>query len=333
MYWGLSFRQGSIVGGDFRVWTGNLCGSEMKGVRVMGGTLLAIVILNYNTPGLTSELVSWFVRHYPSYPLIVVDNASPDNSYIKLKDMLSQYSNVVILENDTNCGYACGNNLGVKYAIQKFNPRYVMIVNPDVRLPDGFIENMIRYLEQDSQLAMVTGIMILNGTVDFSSIAWKLPKRFDDVFLNSILLKLLYNPCKYSKLTNHSNVLPNVFYVDVIPGSCFIIRSDVFKEVGYFDEGTFLYAEERILANKVKRLGFKVGLSISDYYFHNHSSNNTSLKRGLFHLYHLYRSRLYYNIHYNSPWGYLSLPFFVGSAFVGMLEFVIVHLLRKLRKL
>ena len=291
---------------------------------------LVIIILNYNSSLDTIKLVKEILNNTDIAPfkmkIVVVDNNSTDDSYNRLKMELREFKEVVVLKNNQNCGYACGNNLGARYAIEKFRPKYLMIVNPDVRLPREFIPNMIKSLEVDQSLGMVTGIMILDGRVEFSSIAWKLPKRFDDVFLNSILLKLIYNPIKYSQLDKQSRYFPNIFYVDVIPGSCFVIRSDLFEKIGYFDEATFLYAEERILARKIKDYGLKVGISISDYYFHDHKNKTRSLKRDIFHSYHLYRSRLYYNIKYNKPWGYIILPFFVLSAILGFIERVILDL-------
>ena len=94
-------------------------------------------------------------------------------------------------------------------------------------------------------------------------------------FLCSELLKRVYNPIKYEMFSNPSQLDLGIYYVDTLPGSCFVVRSTVFKEIGLLDEATFLYCEEQILAKKIKDLGLTNAISIKDSFIHNHTPNET----------------------------------------------------------
>src|SRR5690606_22565149 len=118
--------------------------------------------------------------------------------------------------------------------------------------------------------------------------------------------------------------------VDCIPGSCFIIRYDIFKEIGYFDDNTFLYCEERILAKKIKNRGYKVGLVINEDFIHNHESPKKLINR-LKHYFYLLESRIYYLKKYTNHGKYL-LPIILFSVPLGLFEIILICLIEKLSR-
>lgn len=82
--------------------------------------------------------------------------------------------------------------------------------------------------------------------------------------------------------------------VEALPGCFFAARMSVFEDVGYFDEGTFLYCEEDILAKKCKAKNYKLAYLPNVSYVHAHASS-TAKTLGLYHSQkHLHRSQLYY---------------------------------------
>lgn len=299
---------------------------------------ISIIILNYCSFNETQNLVSQLVDIRDSIRIIIVDNNSPDNSYNLLIDKFGGYSNIEILRNQHNTGYAAGNNVGIRHALEKLKSPYIAIMNPDVEITEGFLGNMIEYLEADHNIAAITGIMLdPHRSLNMASIAFKIPSILDYFFLCSELLKRVYNPIKYEKLSNPSQVNPGVYYVDAIPGSCFVLRSTIFKKVGLFDEGTFLYCEEIILAKKIKDLGLANAISIKDTFIHNHTFdqdlNERNLKQALKHYYWLCASRLYYNIHYRNlgKISFIFLPLVMLSMLLGFAEVVFMRLFYRVR--
>jgi GT2 family glycosyltransferase len=154
---------------------------------------------------------------------------------------------------------------------------------------------------------MITGIMKdKNLKINYNRIAWKLPGLFDDFLLNSALMTKVFNPISYKPDEFFTNEKIPVKIVDCIPGSCFVIRFDIFEKIGFFDENTFLYCEERIIGNKIKKIGYKIGLSLNDYFIHKHESP-VNLIFFLRHYVYLIKSRIYYLLNYTQYGKYFYL--------------------------
>ena len=301
---------------------------------------ISIIILNYCSFNATQNLVSQLVDIEDNVRIIVVDNNSPDNSYNFLIDKFRDYSNIDILQSQRNAGYAAGNNVGIRYALEKLNSPYIAIMNPDVKIAGGFLANMVRYLEVDRNIAAITGIMLYPlGSLDMASVAWKIPSTLDYVFLCSGLLKRIYNPIIYEEFSNSSPMNPGVYYVDTLPGSCFVVRTTVLKEIGLLDEGTFLYCEEQILAKKIRDLGLTNAISVKDSFIHNHTLEQDitrrNLKQALQHYYWLNASRLYYILNYRDlgKSSLIFLPLIMLSMLLGFAEVFFVRLLHRVRSL
>lgn len=300
---------------------------------------ISIVVLNYCSFNATQDLVSQLVDIEDNIRIIIVDNNSPDNSYNLLIDKFGSYSNIDILQNQHNTGYAAGNNVGIRYALETLNSPYIAIMNPDVEITEGFLRNMIKYLEADRNIAAITGVMLdPHRSLNVATIAWKIPSTLDNIFLCSGLLNRLYNPIKYEKFSNPSPLNPGIYYVDALPGSCFVIRSSILKEIGLLDEGTFLYCEERILAKKIKDLGQTNAISLKDSFIHNHTPEQDltrhNLKKALQHYYWLNASRLYYITNYSNlgKISFVFLPLIMLSMLLGFTEVFFVRLLHRVQQ-
>ena len=303
-------------------------------------TDISIIVLNYCSLNETQNLVSQLVDMDDSSKIIIVDNCSPDDSYNLLIDRFGGYPNVSILRNQHNTGYAAGNNVGIRYALEELNSPYIAIMNPDVEITEGFLRNMIEYLEADHNIAAITGVMLdPYNSLNVALIACKIPSIIGDIFVCSELLKLIHNPIKYNKFSNHSPRISGIYYVDIIPGSCFVIRSSILKEIGLLDEGTFLYCEERILAKKIKDMGLTNAISLRDTFIHKHTFeqdlNERNIKQALKHYYWLCASRLYYNTHYRNlgKISFIFLPLIALSMLLGFTEVFFVRLFYKVRAL
>lgn len=293
---------------------------------------ISVIILNYCSFDETQNLVAQLLRLRDNIQIIIVDNDSPDDSYDLLKDKFGGYNNITFIQNYCNSGYASGNNIGIRYALETLKSPYVAIMNPDVEIAEDYFRNMMGYLEADPKIAAITGIMLdYSRSIDATSIAWKIPSNIDDFFLSSGLLRRIYNPVMYDKFSHVSPVNPGVYYVDTIPGSCFVIRSNVLKKIDLLDEKTFLYCEERILAKKVKDLGLTNAISINDTFIHNHAKKEHNLKQALQHYYWLSKSRLYYNMNYGNHGkvSFVFLPLIMLSMLIGFTEVIFVHLVRR----
>ncbi len=235
---------------------------------------MVVIILNYNTPeltiNLTNKLISW------GCTVIVVDNASTDESFKRIEDEYKDSSGVCVLETNCNMGYASGNNFGIEYACNKISDlQYITIANPDIELINkDSIEKMLIALENDDSLAGITAMTILNNEFIVNNpCASRLLKAKELVVSDTFFLKGLINS-KYDKFVVNDK---NVAYVDKIQGCFFIMKKDIFSQIGFFDSNTFLYFEEDIIACKIKQLGKRMGVLVTEFIKHNHINKDKEM--------------------------------------------------------
>ncbi|MDW2056804.1 glycosyltransferase family 2 protein [Vibrio sp. 506] len=204
------------------------------------------LILNYNSYNDVVVLVNRIIEFDNLSPIVVVDNKSTEGFNSQYLESLSD--NVHTIQSSENKGYACGNNLGLKFISKKFNPDYVFICNPDVVIEKCHVERMIENIRLDKEYA-ISSLQMKNEDGMLQVSAWKLPTLWDDIVISSAILNRLFsNPLIYTK---------DESIVDVVQGAFFVADFEAFQEVGFFDERTFLYGEERLLAYKMKQLGKK----------------------------------------------------------------------------
>lgn len=241
--------------------------------------MVALIVLNYNDYETTEKYIKT-VREYDVLDkIVVVDNCSTDNSFEKLLQFAS--SKIDVIKTDSNKGYASGNNYGFYHIVKNYKMDYVIISNPDVEFAAEIVDVMINQMKQSSNIGMISCKMNCTSGIN-TPIAWKIPRYWDCVLENLIILKkIIGNRLEYKE--SHFN--NQLCVVDVIPGSFFMMPVDVFKEVEGFDESTFLYYEENMLAYKLLERGYKEYIIGDKEYIHRHSisinKNINSVKRRL----------------------------------------------------
>lgn len=241
--------------------------------------ITGMVVLNYNDYSSTENLLKIVDTITSIDVIIVVDNCSTDDSFIQLKKFVSR--KISVIKTEANRGYAAGNNFGIKYAIEKLSVDNLFIANPDIIIDKTVIDGLLSYLDLNPRIGIVSCLM-KKPDGDICESAWKLPGLKECIFDSFILLKhFCKNKWDYEESID--GIKP--ICVDVIPGSFFAIKSQVMKDIGYFDEHTFLYYEENILSMKAKEKGYSNYILCNYSYIHNHSvtinKNITSVRNKL----------------------------------------------------
>lgn len=223
-----------------------------------------IVILNYNDYKTTLDYLE-MIKKYKSLDLIIiVDNNSTDNSYHEL--MKINDDKIVVLKSNKNGGYGYGNNIGIKFAIKKYKKCNIIISNPDIEVTDDTIKQMSQYLSNNSNVAIVSPVIKERGSLNRG---WKLSCGYKEMLLSVPLIgKKLKNKIIGYKNSHYKREKSKV---DVISGCFFMIKSDIFKEINYFDENLFLYYEENVICSKIKKLNYDVVILNYCSVIHNHS--------------------------------------------------------------
>lgn len=258
--------------------------------------MIGVVILNYNSYDLTLKLVENLETKTGIEKIIIVDNNSTNNSVDYLRNIKNK--KVVLIENKENRGYSAGNNIGIKYLIKNFESiKYIGILNPDIEIKEKntFIKLMEKLVE-DNKLGIISPLMLMNGKLDKKLISWKLPKKFDNIFQCLGITKKVKDILDLKKER------------EVIPGSFLFFSKETIKEINYLDEGTFLYYEENILAQKLNQIGKIMKVISNIEYNHIHSIERNNVKRKLFHNKIYFNSMIYYEKNYNKKYSKINIP-------------------------
>ena len=277
--------------------------------------MIGIIILNYNSYSLVLKLLNNLKNIVGISKIIIVDNNSTDNSVEELRKEANE--NVILIENKENRGYAAGNNIGIKYLINIFlNIEYMCILNPDIEIENKniFIE-LIKELNKDNRLGIISPLMRMNGVINKKLISWKAPEKFDNIFNCLGITKKIKDNLNIDKEKN------------VIPGSFLFFSKEIIQKINYLDEETFLYYEENILAQKLKRIGKVMKVITTIEYNHIHSVERNNIKIKLFHNKIYFKSMIYYEKKYNEKYSKINIPIIRVLYYFRILEIYIGKIL------
>ncbi len=292
--------------------------------------LVAFIILNYNDADTTIKLVDGLSKYTGSlfdFQIIVVDNCSPDKSLEKLHEYYDANERIDIISSQRNGGYSYGNNFGVRYAIQKYNPEFLVIANPDIWVDEATVKNLLETFKEDEKLCMCSPVMKdVHGKGRIYS--QTLPTYKDD--LVACFYERNSKTIKTSKF-DYLNGNQNMILTEMLPGSFFVTRTDLFQEIGMLDENVFLFCEERILGRRMKECGYKAVLRADLSFLHKHSTSINKAYKTIQTRKLILKSRIYYEENYN---GINSMQSFIlkEASFISLVYLRLKLWLRKLIK-
>ncbi|WP_035796670.1 glycosyltransferase family 2 protein [Clostridium akagii] len=216
-----------------------------------------IVILNFKSFLDTKEcLQSLKSIDYDNYEIVVVDNCSNDDSFKKLKIEFPGYK---ILSTDRNIGYANGNNLAIKYALDNC-AEYVCVLNNDVVVEYDFLSKIIDVMKCDPEVG-IAGPCIC---------------KYSD---RNVIQAMGANINLYTGLTQgrfkgakYNEIKPENTEVAYLGGACFVAKKNVFNSIGIIPENYFLFFEETEFCLKATRAGYKLLCVYGSRIYHKGSS-------------------------------------------------------------
>ncbi len=205
---------------------------------------LSIIIVNWNAGDYLPKCVQSLIKYIKNieFEIIVIDNNSDDES---LKKAELAFSDITIVRNKENLGFARANNVGV----QKARGNYVLLLNPDTEIIDDSIERLHSLFSSSGNIA-AAGPVLLNQQKKPTK---EQGNRFPTLFSSFIQFFFL------SKLG-----LPGVFLeknplkpikTDWICGACILIKKDIYLSIGGLSEKYFMYAEDMDFCYRLKQEG------------------------------------------------------------------------------
>lgn len=219
---------------------------------------LSIIIVSYNTKDLLRDCLYSLIRsnqlNHPlssNYEVIVIDNASTDNSAGMIK---KEFPQVKLIQNRANLGYAKANN----QALRQAHGEYILFLNPDTIVSPKSLKPLIDYLKTHPQVGVITPRLELkNGQLD-PDCHRGFPTPWAALCSFSGLEKLFPQSKLFSQYHQLYKNLKIPHEIDACCGAFLLTRGKIIKKIGGWDETYFFYGEDLDLCYRVKQAGYKI---------------------------------------------------------------------------
>jgi GT2 family glycosyltransferase len=194
--------------------------------------------------------------------LIVVDNASPDQS---ARIVCEEFPEAKLVRADSNRGFAGGCNLAWPHA----SGEYWFLLNPDVIVPPGGLERLIQWMEQHPEVGAASPGLV-NGNFYAASVARRFPS-LTGTLLEMLRLHLLIPRARRAEvlLGSYWATARDHLNVDWVPGTAMIVRREAVESAGLLSEQELMYGEDTEWCWRIRRAGWRIGVCGALSFQHN----------------------------------------------------------------
>lgn len=201
-----------------------------------------IIILNWNGADDTIECIESITKsEFQNFRIIVVDNGSIDDSVNRIKD---HFPNIILIETGQNLGYAEGNNVGLRFALDG-KQDYILVLNNDTILHKDMLGALIDTAEKypNSVLGPKTFYYDQPNVIWWAGTIW-------------LADRLNFTHRGEGQLDSGDN-FTQIAECDYVVGSALFASSAIFRQIGLFDARFFLTFEETDWCYRAKLKGYK----------------------------------------------------------------------------
>ncbi len=251
--------------------------------------MYVFVILNWNKASMTINAIRNIQNtEGKEIPIMVVDNNSNKGEREKLIDFFKENNwsiidedenlevrtrNILVLAKE-NYGYAKGNNIGLRLA-KKLGYKWAVITNNDVLFEQPIMAKLFDLAQSDNRIAVI-GPRIIGPNSNRQGPFVK--PGVHTYFLLPVFYPVLYPFLKVGTIIRTKMISrKQIYYPYRLMGCLMLVNLEAMEKAGWFDEGTFLYAEEPILSERLFKKGYKVAYVDSLYVKHMHGVTTSEL--------------------------------------------------------
>jgi len=213
---------------------------------------LSIIIVNWNTKQLLNNCLRSIYENAKKidFEIIVIDNASSDNSVKMVKE---QFPQVTLIENHKNLGFAKANNQGLKVAKGK----YILFLNSDTQVISNAIEIMVDFMEKNPNIG-ASGCKLLYPNAKLQHSCRMFPNFCVYLLITLGIRHLIPNAKIFRRYLMLDWDYNEIREVDQLMGAFIMTSRKVINRIGGFDERFWMYFEEVDFCYRVKKANWRI---------------------------------------------------------------------------
>jgi GT2 family glycosyltransferase len=225
-----------------------------------------VIIPNYNGADmLAASIDSILAQSYKNFILVLVDNASVDDSRTTMEAYEAQDQRVRCIFNDKNYGYTGGVNPGLELAIKE-NADYAAPFNNDATADKDWLKELVSFLDTHHNYSIATCKLLHEDGKTFDSTAdqytvWGIP----------------YPRGRDEPVSNKYDHDTEIFGAS---GGASMYRISMLRDIGLFDQDFFAYYEDIDLSFRAQLAGYKVGFVPTSIVYHGQGKTSEKMANG-----------------------------------------------------
>jgi hypothetical protein len=215
---------------------------------------VSVIIVNYNAGALLVACVRSALES--ARQVILVDNASSDQSLKNLELSGLCDSKLKIVRNRINVGFASACNIGIQHCTES----NILFLNPDCILGQNALQRMVQTLDTSPNVAMVGGLLLNPDGSEQGGGRRAVPTPWRS-FVRAFGLTRYANrwPALFFDYHLHEQPLPELpIQVEAISGALMLVRRSAIDEIGIWDETYFLHCEDLDWCMRFRQKGWKI---------------------------------------------------------------------------
>lgn len=193
---------------------------------------VTIIVLNWKGKDDTVECINSINRiSYPNYKILLIDNASDDDSVIVFRRLYKGEPRIKLIENKENLGFAEGSNIGIREALKEGSD-YILLLNNDTVVKADFLNELVKKGESERKYG------IIGPKIYF----WDKKNIINSA--GGRIIKRLGQPLLFGLFKEDKGQYDKVVETGFITGCALLIKKEVIETIGLLDKDYFFFFED-----------------------------------------------------------------------------------------
>lgn len=261
---------------------------------------ISIILVHFNAEAETKECLHSLKNIKTkgfSFEVLVVDNGSKDPLTLEESE---QFSQLEVIRSEANLGFTGGNNLGLRYALDKYNSDYVVLLNNDTTVDPNFLQHLYEYSQAHPEAGLINPKIYFSPQREFHAGSYTSEERGN-------VLWFAGGTVDWTDIVSFHRGVDEVdrgqfdtpTLSDFATGCCLFIKRQVIETVGPLSEDLFLYWEDVDYSLRAQQNGFVCHYCPKAVIWHKNAGSSDGSGSNL-HRYYQTRNRLFLGFSYGS---------------------------------